>query len=158
MKTSQPKTSPNASEVDDDHAVPRSTENAGAKTADAKAAKFPPRKSVRASKKPARKVRGQRKVRPAKSAKAKSGTKVYRRGAVSKQDGVIALLRRPQGATIDALTKATGWQVHSVRGFLAGTVRKKLRLQLQSQKVDGRRTYRIKPGKSAAKLAKSRAI
>jgi hypothetical protein len=45
--------------------------------------------------------------------------------------------------------KETQWQEHSVRGFLAGTVRKKLKLPLLSEKIDGVRTYRIGPGKAA---------
>lgn len=53
------------------------------------------------------------------------------------------MLRAPKGATIAAIMKATGWQSHSVRGFLAGTVRKKLELDLASDKVDGVRAYRI---------------
>lgn len=61
----------------------------------------------------------------------------------SKQDRVVALLRQPKGATLDTLVKTTGWQKHSVRGFLAGTVRKKLKLPLLSEKIDGVRTYRI---------------
>jgi hypothetical protein len=64
----------------------------------------------------------------------------------SKQDGVIAMLRSPAGATIDAMMKATGWQQHSVRGFLAGVVRKRLKLKLGSKKVDGKRVYRIAGG------------
>ena len=65
----------------------------------------------------------------------------------SKQDRVLALLRRPDGATLDVLVKATGWQKHSIRGFLAGTVRKKLKLPLRSEKIDGARIYRIGAGK-----------
>jgi len=113
-----------------------------------------------AQSKPARKVRGRHKAHAAKkTSKAKPVGKPSRKAAaVSKQDSVIALLQRPEGATLDNLVKATGWQPHSVRGFLAGTVRKKLKLQLQSQKVDGRRTYRIKAGKPAAKTRKSRTV
>lgn len=61
----------------------------------------------------------------------------------SKQQRVIDLLRSPNGATIAAMMRATKWQQHSVRGFLAGVVRKKLKLKLDSTKVDGERTYRI---------------
>lgn len=63
--------------------------------------------------------------------------------ANSKQALVIVQLSQPAGTTIAAIMKATGWQQHSVRGFLAGVVRKKLRLNLDSQKVDGTRVYRI---------------
>jgi hypothetical protein len=65
--------------------------------------------------------------------------------ALSKQSHVIAMLRSPAGATgIDAMMKATGWQQHSVRGFLAGVVRKRLNLKLSSDKVGGKRIYQIK--------------
>ena len=65
--------------------------------------------------------------------------------ARSKQSHVIAMLRSPAGATgIDAMMKATGWQQHSVRGFLAGVVRKRLNLKLSSDKVGGKRIYQIK--------------
>jgi len=61
----------------------------------------------------------------------------------SKQARVIEMLRSPAGVTIAAVMKATGWQQHSVRGFFAGVVRKKLRLKLSSKKVDDNRIYRI---------------
>jgi hypothetical protein len=66
----------------------------------------------------------------------------------SKQDSVIAMLKSPAGATIDAMVKATGWQQHSVRGFLAGVVRKRLKLKLASKTVDGNRVYQIASGDS----------
>jgi Protein of unknown function (DUF3489) len=74
----------------------------------------------------------------------------------SKQSHVIAMLRSPAGATIDAMMKATDWQQHSVRGFLAGVVRKRLNLKLSSEKVNGNRIYKIKSsdaGKPSARAA-----
>jgi hypothetical protein len=66
----------------------------------------------------------------------------------SKQSRVIAMLRSPAGATITAMMEATGWQQHSVRGFLAGVVCKRLKLKLGSKKVDGTRVYRVATGES----------
>ena len=63
--------------------------------------------------------------------------------APSKQARVIEILQSAGGTTIAAIMQATGWQQHSVRGFLAGVVRKKLKLKLESNKVDGKRVYRI---------------
>ena len=72
---------------------------------------------------------------------------------------MLALLQRSQGATIAAIMKATGWQQHSVRGFLAGVVRKRLKLKLGSSKVDGIRVYRITSadgGKPTSRQSKRR--
>jgi hypothetical protein len=63
----------------------------------------------------------------------------------SKQAQLIALLRRPSGASIDELISATGWQPHSVRGVLSGVVRKKLGLNVVSVRDGNSRTYRIAP-------------
>ena len=69
--------------------------------------------------------------------------------AGSKQARVIEMLQSPTGMTIAAMMKETGWQQHSVRGFLAGVVRKKLKLKLNSKKIDGSRVYRVDGADSA---------
>jgi hypothetical protein len=62
----------------------------------------------------------------------------------SKQQICLALLSRPEGASMEELQKSTGWQPHSVRGFLAGAVKRKLGLALTSEKAEGQpRRYRI---------------
>ncbi len=61
----------------------------------------------------------------------------------SKQDAVIAMLRRPEGATVDEVASATGWQRHTVRGLFSGTLKKKLGLTLASAGEERGRVYRI---------------
>jgi len=75
--------------------------------------------------------------------KAKKGTG-KRAVGIGKGAKIIELLRRKEGATLADLTKATGWQPHSVRGFMSAQVGKKLGLKLASVKrEDGQRLYHI---------------
>jgi hypothetical protein len=92
------------------------------------------------------KVRAKTKRRPAAKGRSKATRVkpvVNQKSGKSKQTTVLALLSRPNGTTVTAIMEATGWQAHSVRGFLAGVVRKKRALTLQSEKTDGERVYRV---------------
>ena len=95
------------------------------------------------------KARSAPKIR-SKAGTRKSATPHQGAPANSKQARVLRLLRRPSGTTVATIMESTGWQPHSVRGFFAGVVRKKLGLNLGSIKSDGGRIYRIagvgKPG------------
>jgi hypothetical protein len=73
--------------------------------------------------------------------------------SATKHDRIIAMLRTSAGATMASLVTATEWQPHSVRGFLAGVVRKKLGLNLVSEQTDKGRVYRIKAGKASPPAA-----
>ena len=80
---------------------------------------------------------------PKKAPKGAKKAKPVREG--SKTDKVLELLKRPGGVTAKELMKATGWQPHSVRGFLSGTISKKMGLTVTSTKgEDGERTYSVK--------------
>src|SRR6266481_3714936 len=103
---------------------------------------------------PGKKARMTRsKAKPAKrakeSTKTKERAKVHKRAAAarrgSKTAKVLDLLKRPGGASLKELMKATGWQPHSVRGFLSGTLKKKMGLQLESSRRDDEeRAYRLR--------------
>src|SRR5947208_4432946 len=82
----------------------------------------------------------------------------HRTRANSKQARVLALLRGPNGATIATVMRTTGWQPHTVRGFFAAVVRRKLGLRLESEKADGERVYRIVAGKNSADAARGRPL
>jgi hypothetical protein len=74
-------------------------------------------------------------------------------GPQTKHARVIAMLKKPAGATIAAIMAVTDWQQHSVRGFLAGVVRKKLGLNLVSDQTEKGRVYRIKDGRASPAAA-----
>lgn len=79
---------------------------------------------------------------PHRDAEAAHSTRTPRAG--TKQAALIAMLRAPEGATIAEITTATGWQAHTVRGAMAGALKKKLGLEVSSEKIEGRgRVYRI---------------
>ena len=92
------------------------------------------------------KTRPNPRTRPAKQLKSNTSkrtqTASLSRGT-TKHDRVLGLLRSKGGTTIAAISKVTGWQPHSVRGFFAGVVKKKLGLTLESEKTRSGRIYRI---------------
>lgn len=90
---------------------------------------------------------------PARKPRPRSAAETHERRD-SKRARIIAMLQTPAGATIEAMTRASGWQQHSVRGFLAGVVRKKLKLKLRSDKIDSQRTYRIENANSPRKSSR----
>jgi hypothetical protein len=91
-----------------------------------------------------RKAKPARKAKPGKQA-IKAGKQAASAHLDSKTAKVLDLLKRPGGATLKELVKMTGWQPHSVRGFLSGTLRKKMELPIESFKPeDQERSYRIR--------------
>ena len=100
------------------------------------------------------KTRPDPRTRPAKRLKSntKKNTQTASRssGRTTKHDRVLGLLRSKGGTSIAAISKVTGWQPHSVRGFFAGVVKKKLGLTLESEETKSARVYRIVRAKTSA--------
>src|SRR5262249_7786029 len=99
------------------------------------------------------------KRKPARTIKARSASKIRSKAAGSgqptgransKQARVLALLCGPSGATIATVTRSTGWQPHTVRGFLAPLVRQELRLRAGCGETGGERVERIVASKASA--------
>lgn len=110
------------------------------------------------SAKPARRVAPAKPKSAQKTTHAKKATKAPKKSAESKADGprqgsktaqVIALLQRKNGATLTEIMEATAWQAHSVRGFISGTLGKKMGLIVTSiKREDGARVYSIARGEA----------
>ena len=83
---------------------------------------------------------GTKKGRPAQKATVAKRAE----SAKTKTEQIIALLKQPSGATLKALMTATGWQSHSVRGFLSGHLGKKMGLKVKSFERDGERVYALR--------------
>jgi hypothetical protein len=110
-----------------------------------------PRKSSRTIKHPAKSNVPARPTNAAATdaASSKAPSSKLPASSSSKQSAVLKMLYEPKGTTVAAIVRATGWQQHSVRGFFAGVVKKKLDLNLVSETIDGKRIYRIVKSGSA---------
>ena len=118
---------------------PEAAASPEASTAD-EPATSPPAAAEDAPVEPAPKKRG----RPRKAKPTGTDTAAPKTRDDTKQAQVIAMLRRKQGATIAQIVEATDWRSHTIRGFFAGALKKKLGLEVTSQKAeDGERVYRI---------------
>jgi len=100
--------------------------------------------------KPSARLSARKTTRPASRQRPAAASSKPRAKPDTKHARIIAMLRSPAGTTVARMMSATDWQQHSVRGFLAGIVRKKLRLNLVSELTDKGRVYRIKDGNDAS--------
>jgi hypothetical protein len=89
--------------------------------------------------------KAQAKAKPSRRSKtpAATATTTSAEPRVTKEQMVIQALCRPEGATVEEMMELTGWQAHSVRGFLSGTAKKKLGLTVERITEDGRTVYRV---------------
>jgi hypothetical protein len=129
--------------IPEENGTPAATASATKTKANKKARVAPRRANVAPAKaKSARKATPAKKAPKGRTKREVAKPKVARDG--SKTAKILDLLKRPGGATSKDLMKATGWLPHSVRGFLSGTVRKKLGLTVTSTKSEnGERTYSV---------------
>lgn len=104
------------------------------------------RKTAARSSKAKRATAASNKTKPAKTVVADPSSVSVREN--SKIANMITLLRRREGATLEQMVKATGWQTHSVRGAMSGSLKKKLGLTITNTKDGETRTYRIVDGKA----------
>ena len=101
--------------------------------------------------KPEPKTKAVSRARTRKIAKPKAPPKTPKAKSLveNKRARIVKMLSAPKGTTIAAIVAATGWQQHSVRGFLAGVIRKRLGLNLVSEQGSKGRVYRVEDGKSS---------
>ncbi|MBA3324890.1 MAG: DUF3489 domain-containing protein [Rhodobacteraceae bacterium] len=95
----------------------------------------------------------------AQKAATKSHSRALRKSSARQQAAaLVAALRRPEGATTAQVVEATGWQPHTVRGVLAGALKKRLWLEVTPEKINGQRVYRLPPAGTALQVSWQKVI